>query len=51
MPSQKPYGCNDYRVEMMLAGLRARLRQADLSEEERRALEKELEALEAEFYA
>ena len=51
MPSQKPYGCSDYRVEMMLAGLRARLRQTDLSEEERRALEEELETLEAEFYA
>ena len=51
MPSQKPYGCSDYRAEMMLASLRARLRQADLSEEERRALERELEALEEDFYA
>ena len=51
MPAQKPYGCSDYRAEMMLAGLRARLRETDLSEEERRALEKELEVLEADFYA
>jgi len=48
--AQKPYGCSDYRIEMLLAGLRARLRQKDLSEDERRALEKELESLEADFY-
>jgi len=35
---------------MILVGLRARLRREDLSEEERRTLEKELKALEADFY-
>ena len=50
MPSQTSYGCGDYRTEMILIGLRARLRREDLSEEERRTLEKELNALETEFY-
>lgn len=50
MVAQRPYGCSDYRTEMLLAGLRARLRQKDLSEDERRDLEKELELLEADFY-
>lgn len=50
MPPQTQYGCGDYRTEMILIGLRTRLRQEDLSEEERRALEKELRALETEFY-
>jgi len=50
MPSQTHYGCGDYRTEMILIGLRTRLRQEDLSEEERLALEKELSALETEFY-
>jgi hypothetical protein len=35
---------------MLLAGLQARLRREDLSEEERQALEKELASLEAAFY-
>lgn len=51
MSSQTPYGCSDYRIEMMLAGLRARLRREDLSEAERRDLEKTLQSLEADFYA
>lgn len=51
MTSQPQYGCSDYRAEMILAGLRARLRQEDLSEEERRTLEKELRVLEADFYS
>ena len=50
MPSQRPYGCSDYRIEMLLVGLRKRLQQDELSEEERRALERELQALEADFY-
>jgi len=50
MPPQTQYGCGDYRTEMILIGLQARLRQENLSEEERRALEKELHALETEFY-
>ena len=51
MPSPSRYGCSDYRLEMMLASLRARLREADLSEDERRRLEEELQALENDFYA
>ena len=50
MPPPTHYGCSDYRTEMILVGLRARLRQEDLSEEERQTLEKELSALEADFY-
>ena len=50
MSLQTHYGCSDYRTEMILVGLRARLRQEDLSEEERETLEKELLALEADFY-
>ena len=50
MSAQKPYGCGDYRIEMLLAGLQARLRRNDLSPEERQALEKELRSIEAEFY-
>ena len=50
MPSPTHYGCSDYRTEMILVGLRTRLRQEDLSEEERQTLEKELSALEADFY-
>jgi hypothetical protein len=50
MASQTSYGCSDYRMEMLLVGLRERLRQEDLSEEERRSLEKELKTLEADFY-
>jgi hypothetical protein len=44
------YGCNDYRTEMIMAGLRARLRQENLSEEERRRLVETLEKLEADYY-
>lgn len=51
MASPSRYGCSDYRIEMMLASLRARLREADLGEDERGRLEEELRALEDEFYA
>lgn len=51
MTTPSRYGCSDYRLEMMLASLRARLREADLNEEERRRLEEELQALEEAFYA
>jgi hypothetical protein len=50
MPSPSHYGCSDYRVEMLLASLQARLRNEDLTEDERRRLEEELQALEDDFY-
>ena len=40
------YTCNDYRDEMILAGLQKRLNQPDLSEEERCRLLCEIEELE-----
>lgn len=40
------YTCNDYREEMILAGLHKRLLQANLSEDERRCLLLEIEKLE-----
>ena len=43
------YTCNEYREEMMLLGLKRRLAQEDLSEEERRAIIKEIEKLESEM--
>jgi len=51
MASPSRYGCSDYRIEMMLAGLRARLHKEDLSEEERRELEEKIRELEDDFYA
>ncbi len=50
MPPPSRYGCSDYRIEMLLAGLQARLRNEDLTEDERRRLEEELKALEDDFY-
>ena len=50
MASPARYGCNAYRTEMLMVGLRARLRREDLSEEERRSIETTLEELEADFY-
>jgi hypothetical protein len=50
MPSPSRYGCRDYRAEMILIGLQNRLREEDLTEEERRALEKEIADLESDFY-
>jgi hypothetical protein len=43
------YTCREYREEMVLLGLRRRLAQEDLSEEERRALRARLARLEAEM--
>ena len=51
MAAPSRYGCSDYRIEMMLAGLRARLCKEDLSAEERRELEDKIRAIEEEFYA
>ena len=50
MPSPSRYGCSDYRMEMLLASLQARLRNNDLTEEERRRLKEELQALENDYY-
>ena len=41
------YSCQDYREEMRLLGLKQRLAQENLSEEERRALIREIEKLES----
>ncbi len=46
---QAPYTCREYREEMVLLGLRRRLEQKDLPEEERRALRRRLQELEAEM--
>lgn len=43
------YTCSDYRLEMMLLGIRRRLAAEDLSEEEKKTLEKELRRIEAEM--
>lgn len=40
------YTCNDYREEMILLGLQKRLNQADLTEEERKEILKEIEIIE-----
>ena len=41
------YDCQDYRQEMVLAGLRGRLQKEDLSQEERDAILKEIRMLES----
>jgi len=40
-----PYTCSDYRKEMILIGLVRRLKQEDLTEEERRRIKAEIQAL------
>ena len=45
----KRYTCNDYRQEMMLAGLRKQLADPGLSPSEKERLEKEIRRLEAEM--
>jgi hypothetical protein len=40
------YTCNDYREEMTLLGLKRRLCQPDLSEDQRKEILKEIEAIE-----
>jgi hypothetical protein len=40
------YTCNDYREEMILLGLNRRLYQQNISEEERKEILKEIEAIE-----
>ncbi len=50
MHPNPPYGCRDYRQEMILVGLHERLRRENLTEEERRALEEEIRRIEAERF-
>jgi hypothetical protein len=48
MNDTKPgtYTCNEYREEMILAGLKKRLTQTGLSENERSDIEKEIRRIE-----
>jgi hypothetical protein len=39
---QSTYTCNEYREEMILAGLKKRLSQTDLSDTERSEIEQEI---------
>jgi len=41
------YTCNEYREEMMLLGLKKRLSQGNLSEEEKRAVKEDIKQLES----
>jgi hypothetical protein len=45
----KRYTCNEYRQEMMLAGLRKQLANPDLDESEKKHLEQQIRQLEAEM--
>ncbi len=45
----KKYTCNEYRQEMMLAGLHRQLADPDLSESEKKRLEQHIRQLEAEM--
>lgn len=45
----KRYTCNDYRQEMMLAGLRKQLADPKLSRSQKERLEKEIKRLESEM--
>jgi hypothetical protein len=49
MPDKSPYTCRQYRDEMILLGLRKRLNDQALTEDERQALEKEILCLEAQM--
>lgn len=44
-PDLKPYGCAEYREEMMLLGLQRRLNAPELSQEERHCILREIEEL------
>ena len=49
-PKSTPtYTCNEYREEMILAGLRKQLSRKDLSAQERQKIEKEVTRLEKEM--
>ncbi|MBW1720888.1 MAG: hypothetical protein JRJ78_02365 [Deltaproteobacteria bacterium] len=43
------YTCQDYRQEMLLAGLKNRIHNEDLSPEERETLEEEIRKLESDM--
>ena len=45
MNKEPKYTCKDYREEMILVGLTNRLHRENLSEEERKAIKAEIEAL------
>ena len=45
----KRYTCNDYRQEMMLAGMRKQLADPQLSPSQKEMLEREIRRLEAEM--
>jgi len=47
--SKTQYTCNEYREEMILASLRQRLANAELSHDEKLALMKEIEKIEKEM--
>lgn len=46
MSPRKKYTCSDYREEMRLIGLRKRLRESELSREEKQLIEAEIARLE-----
>lgn len=45
----KPYTCNDYRQEMILAGLQRQLARPDLTDAEKKHLKEQIRKLEAEM--
>lgn len=47
MRKRSKYTCREYREEMLLLGLKRRLAQKDLSEEERKAIIEEIQKLES----
>jgi hypothetical protein len=47
MTKERKYTCLEYREEMRLLGLKRRLDQEDLSEQERAAIMEEIQKLEA----
>jgi hypothetical protein len=49
MSEQPPYTCHRYREEMVLLGLKKRLSDPALTEDERQAIEKEILCLEAQM--
>jgi len=49
MSEQLPYTCRQYREEMVLLGLRKRLSEATLTDDERQAIEQEILRLETQM--
>ena len=50
MTHHQPYGCRDYRQEMILVGLHKRLQSGNLTEEERQRIEQEIQKIEEERF-